>query len=61
MISPRRARGQPPIDGLVPTEETVILSASSDHLVVESMRGRLKVGDEVTFQLDYSAMVRAMT
>ena len=39
----------------------VILGASSDHLVVDSGRHRLAVGAEMTFQLDYSALVRAMT
>ncbi len=38
-----------------------ILGASSDHLVVASVKGDLFVGEEVTFQLNYSALVRAMT
>ena len=38
-----------------------ILGASSDHLVIESVKGDLFVGEEVTFQLNYSALVRAMT
>ncbi|MDH5543867.1 MAG: alanine/ornithine racemase family PLP-dependent enzyme [Nitrospinota bacterium] len=35
-----------------------ILGASSDHLILES---DLRVGEELVFQLNYSAMVRAMT
>jgi len=37
-----------------------ILGASSDHLIVESSRC-LPVGTEISFQLNYSALVRAMT
>jgi len=38
-----------------------ILGASSDHLVIESTEDVLLVGEEVTFQLNYSALVRSMT
>jgi predicted amino acid racemase len=38
-----------------------VLGASSDHLIVASDRDELAVGAEVTFQLNYSALVRAMT
>ena len=38
-----------------------ILGASSDHLIVDAGRRHLPVGTEVKFQLDYSALVRAMT
>lgn len=37
-----------------------ILDASSDHLIVRTDQP-LKVGSEVTFQVDYSALLRAMT
>ncbi len=37
-----------------------ILGASSDHLIVESDRC-LPVGTEISFQLNYSALMRAMT
>ncbi len=47
-------------EGLAPPHGTRILGASSDHLIVESDRP-LPVGDELTFQLNYSALVRAMT
>ena len=38
-----------------------ILGASSDHLIVDSGGGCLCIGAEMTFQLNYSALVRAMT
>lgn len=38
-----------------------VLGASSDHLVIESIDNELRVGDEVTFQLNYSALIRATT
>ena len=45
-------------DGLIPFSKVEVLGASGDHLIVESP---LPVGAEVIFQLNYSAMVRAMT
>ena len=50
-------------DGLVPPRGIQILAASSDHLVVDSSNyhGRLAVGAEIQFQLNYSALLRAMT
>ena len=47
--------------GLHPPPGIEILGASSDHLIVDSGRDRLPVGAEITFQLNYSALVRAMT
>ena len=38
-----------------------MLGASSDHLIVDSGCGDLSVGAEITFHLNYSALVRAMT
>jgi predicted amino acid racemase len=38
-----------------------VLGASSDHLITNSGLSRLPVGAEITFQLNYSALVRAMT
>lgn len=50
-------------DGLLPPSGLPILAASSDHLVldVSKERGAIKPGTEVSFQLDYSALLRAMT
>ena len=48
-------------DGLLAPAGVEILGASSDHLITDSGRLHLAVGAEVRFQLDYSALVRAMT
>jgi predicted amino acid racemase len=47
--------------GLHPPPGIEILGASSDHLIVKSGFEHLPVGTELTFQLNYSALVRAMT
>jgi predicted amino acid racemase len=56
------ALGQQDADpaGLLPAPGINVLGASSDHLIVDSSR-RLSAGAEITFQLNYSALVRAMT
>lgn len=50
-------------DGLIPPDGVRIIAASSDHLIVDvsDYKGQLKVGSEVCFQLDYSALLRSMT
>jgi len=48
-------------EGLEATKGIRICSASSDHLVLESTDQKLPIGAEVTFQLNYSALLRAMT
>jgi len=64
-IRPRAilALGRQDIDpaGLRPPAGMRILGASSDHLVVDPGPVPLAVGAEVAFQLDYSALLRAMT
>jgi len=47
--------------GLQAPERTQILGASSDHLIVESIQNDLIVGQEIAFQINYSALLRAMT
>lgn len=47
--------------GLVPPPGIEILGASSDHLVLDAGEHPLAVGAEVGFQLDYPALLRAMT
>jgi len=56
------AIGQQDIDpnGLQPPTGMEILGASSDHIIVESGHC-LPVGTEISFQLNYSALMRAMT
>jgi predicted amino acid racemase len=46
---------------LYPRVDIDILGASSDHLIVDAKKTDLKVGDEVEFDLDYGAMLAAMT
>ena len=55
--------GQQDVDatGLQPPAGVKIIGASSDHLVVESMIGELAIGRELKFQMNYSALLRAMT
>ena len=54
------AVGRQDIDplGLLPPAGVKVLGASSDHLIVES---DCSIGSEIRFQLNYSAMMRAMT
>ena len=47
--------------GLQPPEGTEIVGSSSDHLIATSIVDSAPVGAEMIFQLDYSALVRAMT
>jgi len=47
--------------GLTPTIDIEILGASGDHLIVDGHDHNLKVGTEVCFQPNYSALLRAMT
>ena len=48
-------------DGLVAPTGIEIMAASSDHLIVESEATPLPVGAEVAFELNYSALLLAMT
>ncbi len=48
-------------EGLTPPPGITVLGASSDHLIVDSGGCRLPVGTQIPFELDYSALLRAMT
>jgi len=48
-------------DGLRASVGNQIYGASSDHLIVECANRELIVGEEMAFQVNYSALVRAMT
>jgi len=48
-------------DGLMACEGISVMGASSDHLIVWADKRQLAVGVEVPFQLDYGALVSAMT
>ncbi len=47
--------------GLFPAEGITFLGASSDHVVLDVGDHHVAVGEELTFRLDYSALVRAAT
>ena len=47
--------------GLIAPAGVEILGASSDHLIVESANDILCVGQEIRFQMNYGALLRAMT
>ncbi len=57
------AIGQQDIDipGLVFPSGVIPVGATSDHVVVETNDHRLQVGSEVSFQLNYSALMRSMS
>jgi predicted amino acid racemase len=48
-------------DGLTPPAGTAVLGASSDHLVLDVGDRDVGVGDEMTFEPDYGAVLRAST
>jgi len=48
-------------DGLTAPAGMTIVGSSSDHLLLDPGPTHLSVGDDVAFQLDYSALLRAMT
>lgn len=41
-------------------DDVAFVGATSDHLVVRAMNSALGVGSEVRFQMNYSALMRAM-
>jgi predicted amino acid racemase len=49
------------VSALVPRQRVSILGASSDHVLLDASNCPLRVGDEVSFDLRYSALLRAVT
>jgi len=49
------------VSGLTPRTDIDILGASSDHIIVDSKTTELKVGNELEFDLNYGALLSAMT
>jgi len=49
------------VSGLTPLADIDILGASSDHIVVNAKESEIKVGDTVEFNLNYGALLSAMT
>lgn len=47
--------------GLKPLDPVEVLGSSSDHIVIDSTNSRLKLGDTISFSVDYGAMLSAMT
>ncbi len=50
-----------PVSGLSPRLDIDILGASSDHIIINTRKIELKVGDELKFNLNYGALLAAMT
>ncbi len=57
------ALGQQDTDpaGLTPPPGIGIIGSSSDHIILDTDECHLIIGDEIEFQMNYSALVRAMT
>ena len=49
------------VAGLTPLMDVDIIGSSSDHIVLDSTRAPLQVGDRVSFGLDYAALLSSMT
>ena len=49
------------VSGLTPRADIEILGASSDHIIVDASKLELKVGNELEFDLNYGALLSAMT
>jgi len=49
------------VSGLTPRSNIDILGTSSDHIIVNAKQIDLKVGNEVEFDLNYGALLSAMT
>lgn len=50
-----------PVSGLTARSDIEILGASSDHIIIDSKNIKLKVGKEVEFDMNYGALLAAMT
>ena len=49
------------VSGLTPRLNVEIIGASSDHIIVDTKKLELKVGDELEFKMNYGALLSAMT
>ncbi len=49
------------VSGLTPMLDIEILGATSDHVIIDCKNTELKVGNEVKFNLNYGALLAAMT
>ncbi len=49
------------VSGLTPISNIDILGASSDHIIINAKQSEIKVGDTIKFNLNYGALLSAMT
>jgi predicted amino acid racemase len=49
------------VSGLTPRTDIEILGASSDHIIINTKKTKLKVGEELEFEMNYGALLAAMT
>ena len=49
------------VSGLSPRTEIAVIGASSDHIIVNVKEEKLEVGGEVEFELNYGALLSAMS
>ncbi|NSL52846.1 alanine/ornithine racemase family PLP-dependent enzyme [Calidifontibacillus erzurumensis] len=49
------------VSGLTPMEPFELLGSSSDHMIIDSKHIHLQPGDEISFFLNYGALISAMT
>ena len=49
------------VSGLKPRLDVEIIGASSDHIIVDTKNKKIKVGTELEFDLNYAALLAAMT
>ncbi len=49
------------VSGLTPMSNIEILGASSDHIIVNTKKINVKAGDELSFDLNYGALLSSMT
>jgi predicted amino acid racemase len=49
------------VSGLTPRTDIEILGASSDHIIINTKKTELKVGVKLEFDMNYGALLAAMT
>ncbi len=49
------------VKGLTPRLDIEVIGASSDHIIVDAREEELEVGKEIEFELNYGALLSAMT
>lgn len=48
------------VDGLTPIQNIQIIGSSSDHMIIDVADLKIKVGDRIRFNVNYSALLRLM-